>query len=59
MNITYDLFLTDTTMIYEVMSESSNTLRLNNVCEDDVCLICKLAEKYGFTVAAFLGTNEE
>ncbi len=53
------LFLTDTDMINEVMTESSNTLRLDGVSAEDAELFCKLAAKYDFTVAAFLSCEEE
>lgn len=54
MKIAYDLFLTDANSITEVISEDSNTLRLDNVEEDDVLSSCEMSTKYGFTVAAFL-----
>lgn len=59
MKIQYDLFLTDTDVINEVMSENSNTLRINNVEDEDVFEFCELATKYGFTVAAFLTISED
>lgn len=59
MKILYDLFLTDTDTITEVMSDSSNTLRINNVDDEDVFTICELSTKYGFTVAAFLTMSED
>lgn len=59
MKLVYDLFLTDTDTITEVMSEFSNTIRIDNVDEEDVCSFCELADKYGFTVAAFLRVSEE
>lgn len=59
MKILYDLFITDTDTITEVMSDCSNTLRINNVDDEDVLTICKLSRKYGFTVAAFLSSSED
>ena len=52
--MTYTLFLADTDDINNIASGDSNTIRLDNVTHEDAETICKIAEKYGFTVAAFL-----
>lgn len=52
------LFLTDTDTISEVMTENSNTLRLDNVSIKDAETICKLSSKYCFVVAAFLNDED-
>lgn len=58
MRLSYDLFLTDADNINDVMSEDFNSIRLDNVDENDVLTICGLSDKYGFTVAAFLSTKD-
>lgn len=59
MKILYDLFLSDSDCINEIMSEDSDTIRINNVDAEDVCTICRLGIKYDFTVAAFLTVSED
>lgn len=54
----YQLYITTTSFIDEVLSTRENTVVFNNLDQEEMEMIVRIANRNGYTVAAFIWDEE-